>query len=122
MLENYANEKGFGATELYIDDGFTGTNYERPAFKRMIADVENGTVGTVIVKDLSRLGREYLQTGYYTEIYFPQNDVRCIAINDGFDSDIGENEFAPFRNIINEWYAKDISKKIKSALRTKALK
>lgn len=122
MLETYAGEKGFSQTEFYVDDGFTGTNYERPAFKRMIADIENGTVGTVIVKDLSRLGREYLQTGYYTEIYFPQNDVRCIAINDGFDSDIGENEFAPFRNIINEWYAKDISKKIKSALRTKALK
>ncbi|MCM1328000.1 MAG: recombinase family protein [Ruminococcus sp.] len=122
MLENYANEKGFSTTEFYVDDGFTGTNYERPAFKKLIADVENGTVGTIIVKDLSRLGREYLQTGYYTEIYFPQNDVRCIAINDGFDSDIGENEFAPFRNIINEWYAKDISKKIKSALRTKALK
>ena len=64
MLETYANEKGFGTTEFYVDDGFTGTNYERPAFKRMIADVENGTVGTVIVKDLSRLGREYLQTGY----------------------------------------------------------
>ena len=100
MLKTYTNERGFLPTEFYVDDGFTGTNYERPAFKRMIADVENGTVGTVIVKDLSRLGREYLQTGYYTEIYFPQNDVRCIAINDGFDSDIGENEFAPFRNII----------------------
>ncbi len=121
MLENYAKENGFLSTEFYIDDGFTGTNFERPAFKKMIADVENGMIGTVIIKDLSRLGREYLQTGYYTEIYFPQNDVRCIAINDGFDSDVGENEFAPFKNIINEWYAKDVSKKIKSALRTKAL-
>ena len=74
----------------------------------MIRDIEDGKVGTVIVKDLSRLGREYLQTGYYTEIFFPQNDVRFIAINDNVDSDNGENEFAPFKNIINEWYAKDI--------------
>lgn len=88
----------------------------------MISDIEGGKIGVVIVKDLSRLGREYLQTGYYTEIFFPQNDVRFIAVNDNFDSEVGDNEFAPFKNIINEWYAKDLSKKIKSALRTKALK
>lgn len=120
MLETYANEKGFGTTEFYVDDGFTGTNYERPAFKRMIADVENGTVGTVIVKDLSRLGREYLQTGFYTEIYLPDNDVRFIAVNDSVDSDEGDNDFAPFKNIINEWYAKDCSKKIRAVMKMKA--
>ena len=121
MLTQYAKEKGFFNLSVYVDDGFSGTNYDRPDFQRMIGDIEDGKVGTVIVKDLSRLGREYLQTGYYTEIFFPQNDVRFIAINDNVDSDNGENEFAPFKNIINEWYAKDISKKVKSAFRTRAL-
>ena len=121
MLTQYAKEKGFFNLGIYVDDGFSGTNYDRPDFQRMIGDIEDGKIGTVIVKDLSRLGREYLQTGYYTEIFFPQNDVRFIAINDNVDSDNGENEFAPFKNIINEWYAKDISKKVKSAFRTRAL-
>ena len=80
----------------------------------MITEIENENVGTVIVKDLSRLGREYLQTGYYTEIMFPKYDVRFIAVNDNVDSSTGDNEFAPFKNIINEWYARDISRKIKS--------
>ena len=121
MLTQYAKDKGLTNLKVYVDDGFSGTNYERPNFKKMIKDIEDGKVGTVIVKDLSRLGREYLQTGYYTEIFFPQNDVRFIAVNDNVDSDNGENEFAPFKNIINEWYAKDISKKIKASLYTKAL-
>ena len=121
-LSNYAKDNGYPHTEYYVDDGYSSTNYNRPDFQRMISDIEGGKIGVVIVKDLSRLGREYLQTGYYTEIFFPQNDVRFIAVNDNFDSEVGDNEFAPFKNIINEWYAKDLSKKIKSALRTKALK
>ena len=121
-LLRYAAENGYHNTAFYVDDGFSGTNYERPDFKRMVSDIEQGIIGAVICKDLSRLGREYLQTGYYTEIFFPQNDVRFVAVNDNYDSEIGDNEFAPFKNIINEFYAKDISKKIKSALRTKALK
>lgn len=121
MLAQYAREKGLINFSFYVDDGFTGTNFDRPDFKRMIGDIEDGKIGTVIVKDLSRLGREYLQTGYYTEIFFPQNDVRFIAVNDNVDSEKGENEFAPFKNIINEFYAKDISRKVKSAFRTRAL-
>ena len=88
----------------------------------MIAEIEKGNVATVIVKDLSGLGREYLQTGYYTEIMFPKYDVRFIAVNDNVDSSNGDNEFAPFKNIINEWYARDISRKIRSTFRTMALK
>lgn len=119
MLSQYAKENCLQNCEYYIDDGFSGTDFERPDFKRLISDIEANKISTIVVKDLSRLGREYLQTGYYTEIYFPKNDVRFIAINDNFDSEKGENEFAPFKNIINEWYAKDCSKKVKSALITK---
>jgi DNA invertase Pin-like site-specific DNA recombinase len=120
MLLQYAKEMGIFRFEYYIDDGFTGTNFNRPDFQRMLADIEDSKIDTVIVKDLSRLGREYLQTGYYTEVYFPENDVRFIAINDNVDTENGENEFAPFKNIINEWYAKDCSRKVRSALKTKA--
>lgn len=120
MLQKYAENMGETNYDFYIDDGYSGTNYDRPDFKRMIRDIENGIIGTVLVKDLSRLGREYLQTGYYTEIFFPQHNTRFIAVNDNVDSDNGDNEFAPFKNIINEWYAKDCSRKIKSALHTKA--
>lgn len=121
MLSQYAKDNGFINTEFFVDDGYSGTNFDRPDFQRMIGYIEDGKIGTVIVKDLSRLGREYLKTGYYTEIYFPQNDVRFIAVNDAVDSELGDNDFAPFKNIINEWYAKDISKKVKSSLKTKAL-
>lgn len=103
-LLRYAAENGYHNTAFYVDDGFSGTNYERPDFKRMVSDIEQGIIGAVICKDLSRLGREYLQTGYYTEIFFPQNDVRFVAVNDNYDSEIGDNEFAPFKNIINEFY------------------
>ncbi|MCD8239468.1 MAG: recombinase family protein [Clostridiales bacterium] len=121
MLKRYAEENGFTNCEYFIDDGWSGTNFERPSFKRMVSEIEAGRVEAVIVKDLSRLGREYLQTGYYTEIFFPQRDVRFIAVNDNVDTVSGENDFAPFKNIINEWYAKDISRKIRSAIKTKAL-
>lgn len=120
MLSQYAKDNGFTNCQHFVDDGVSGTTFDREGFKQMISEIEAGKVGAVIVKDLSRLGREYLQTGYYTEIYFPQNDIRFISVNDGMDSANGESEFAPFKNIINEWYAKDISKKVKSAFRTRA--
>ena len=104
MLAQYAKDNGFENVQYFVDDGVSGTTFERNGFKKMISEIESGRVGTVIVKDLSRLGREYLQTGYYTEIYFPQNDIRFIAVNDCIDSANGENDFAPFKNIINEWY------------------
>lgn len=98
---------------VYIDDGYSGTNFERPDFKRMINAIEDGLIKTVIVKDMSRFGREYLQVGMYTEVFFPSKGVRLIAINDGVDTSKGDNDFTPFRNIINEWYAKDTSRKIR---------
>jgi len=85
------------------------------------SDIETGKIGTVITKDLSRLGRDYLKTGYYVEVLFPEYDVRYIAVNDSVDTSTGDNEFMPFKNIVNEWYCRDLSKKIKSAYRTKAL-
>ena len=107
MLREYAINEGFDRCEFFVDDGFSGTNFDRPDFSRMIDMIEHNMVGTLVVKDLSRLGREYLRTGYYTEIIFPMHDVRFIAINDGVDSANGENEFAPFKNLLNEMYAKD---------------
>lgn len=120
MLKEYALNQGFDHCEFFVDDGYSGTNFNRPDFSRMIEMVEHNTISTVVVKDLSRLGREYLQTGYYSEIFFPMHDVRFIAINDGVDTANGENEFAPFKNLLNEMYAKDISRKIKSSARIRA--
>ena len=111
ILEKVAKEKGYTDTEFFIDDGITGTTLNRPSFQRMIKAIEAGYISAVIVKDLSRLGRDYLKVGHYTEEFFPQHDVRLIAVSDCVDSAEGDNEFAPFRNIMNEWYAKDISKK-----------
>ena len=111
-LTEYATKNGYKIFDTYIDDGYSGTDFDRPDFKRMISDVEKGFIDAVIVKDLSRLGRNYLKSGYYLEEYFPQKNVKFIAINDAYDSSVGDNEFAPFKNIMNEWYAKDISKKI----------
>lgn len=119
MLRNYANDHHINIYDEYVDDGWSGTNYDRPDFKRMIQDIEDGKVNCVIVKDLSRLGRNYILTGQYTELYFPSHNVRFIAINDNVDSLNGDNEFAPFKNIINEWYARDISKKVHAAYQTK---
>lgn len=121
MLTQYAKEQGFSNCEFFVDDGYSGTNYNRPDFQRMLGLVEDGRVAVICVKDLSRLGRDYLQTGYYTEVIFPEHDTRFIAINDNVDTAKGDNEFAPFKNIINEWYAKDCSRKVRSAFRTKAL-
>ncbi len=122
MLSQYAIDNNLSNLVYYVDDGYSGTNFERPDFQRLLNDIEKGNIGTIITKDLSRLGRDYLKTGYYMECYFPDNKVRYIAINDNVDTYKENNEFTPFKNIINEWYAKDISKKIKSAYRTKALK
>ena len=104
ILLKYAKENGFTNPQFYADDGFSGTNFDRPDFQRMKADIEDGKVSTVIVKDLSRLGREYLQTGYYTEIFFSQYDVRFIAVHDNVDTQRGDNDFAPFKYLINEFY------------------
>lgn len=102
----------FPHTEFFVDDGYSGTNFNRPGWQSLIARVDNGDVSTIIVKDMSRLGRDYLQVGMYTEIKFPNADVRFIAINNGVDSDSqADSDFTPFLNIINEWYAKDTSKK-----------
>ena len=117
LLGKYAADNDFKNVKYYIDDGYTGTNYNRPGFNEMIRDIEYGKVKTVIIKDMSRLGREYLQTGYYTEHFFPENDIRLIAINDGYDSQNGEDDLIPIRNVINEMYAKDISRKVRSSSR-----
>ena len=117
LLKQYAKEHGFDNTRYYVDDGYTGTNFNRPGFQKMVEDIDLGYISTVIVKDLSRSGRRYDTVGYYTDTYFPDRDIRFISINDNVDSDEGENEIAPFKNIINEWYAKDISKKCRSSYR-----
>ena len=120
ILSAYAEKYGFTNTRFYADDGYSGTNFDRPDFQRMMADVQAGLIKTIIVKDMSRFGRDYIMVGYYTEILLPQMDIRFIAVNDNVDSENQtDNDFTPFRNIINEWYAKDTSKKIRSVLKTK---
>ena len=121
ILETYARQNGFSNLKWYTDDGYSGANFQRPGFQAMLADIEAGKVGTVIVKDMSRLGRNYLQVGMYTEMIFPQKGVRFIAINDGVDSAQGDNDFAPLRNIFNEWLVRDTSKKIKAVKRSKGM-
>ena len=120
ILSAYAEKYGLGNTRFYVDDGYSGTNFNRPDFLKMMDDVNSGLVGTIIVKDMSRFGRDYIMVGYYTEIMLPQMDIRFIAVNDNVDSENqADNDFTPFRNIINEWYAKDTSKKIRSVLKAK---
>ena len=120
QLQDYAASHGFTNCIHYTDDGYSGGNFERPAWKQMIADVESGKVAVVLAKDMSRIGRDYLQTGYFTEIVFRQHNVRFIAIGNGIDStDPTSSEFAPFMNIMNEWYLRDLSRKQKSAIRVK---
>ena len=121
ILETYAKQNGFTNLRWYTDDGYYGANFQRTGFQAMLEDIEAGKVGTVIVKDMSRLGRNYLQVGMYTEMIFPQKNVRFIAINDGVDSAQGENDFAPLRNIFNEWLVRDTSKKIKAVKRSKGM-
>ena len=120
ILAKYAKEHGFTNIEFYVDDGFSGTNFNRPDFQRMMADADEGKISTVIVKDMSRFGRDYIMVGYYTEIYFSNLDIRFIAINDNVDSNIQtENDLTPFKNVFNEWYARDTSKKIRAVFKAK---
>lgn len=119
MLKRYVSEQeNFFIVKEYVDDGYTGTNFDRPGFKKMIEDIEAGIIDTVITKDLSRLGRERLGVGHYTEIYFPEHNVRYIALLDNIDTyfDAGMNDMAPFKGVINDMYVRDISKKIRSSL------
>lgn len=119
ILQRYAEEHRFPNIQFYVDDGFSGADFNRPSFKRMMLDVECGKVGIVIVKDQSRLGRDYLQTGMLMEITFPQYDVRFIAINDGVDSSNGVSDFSGIKNYFNDFYARDTSRKIRAVQRAK---
>ena len=121
LLESYAQAKGFENTLFLADDGYSGTNFERPSWKKIVEMIEAGEVSTLIVKDTSRLGREYLQVGYYMEIYFPQKNVRFIAVNDGVDSAVeSSNDFNPIRNWANELHAKDTSRKVRAVKKLQA--
>lgn len=124
MLTDYVRRQGWSIGDVYVDDGWSGTNFQRPDFQRMIADIEAGKINMVVVKDLSRLGRNYIMCGQYTEIYFPERNVRFIAVNDGVDTlnDAGSMDITPFKHILNDMYAKDISTKIKSSLHSKAIR
>lgn len=120
ILQKYAEDNGFRNIKFFVDDGYSGTTFERPDFQRMIAEMDEGNIATIIVKDMSRLGRDYLKVGYYTEVAFPEADVRFIAINNGVDrASQQDSDFTPFLNIINEWYAKDTSKKIRAVFKAK---
>ena len=121
ILKKYADDNGFKNTDFFVDDGFSGTNFNRPDWQRLMEMVNQEKVATLIVKDMSRLGRDYLKVGYYTEILFPENEIRFIAINSGVDSaNQQDSDFTPFLNIINEWYAKDTSKKIRAVIKAKS--
>lgn len=120
ILTDYCLQHGYTIYKVYIDDGYSGLNFNRPGFKELLEDVERGVVNMVITKDLSRLGRDYIMTGYYSEIFFQTKGVRYIALADDVDSLKGTNEIAPFKNILNEMYARDVSKKVKNAKRQRA--
>ena len=112
ILSKYAKENSFKNLQYFVDDGFSGTNFNRQSWNDLIALVEENKVGAIIVKDMSRLGRDYLKVGFYTEVMFVEKNIRFIAINNGIDSaNQTDSDFTPFLNIINEWYAKDTSKK-----------
>ena len=119
ILLKYAMDNGFPNPTFFIDDGVSGVTFDRPGWNEMIGLSEAGKVKTVIVKDMSRMGRDYLKVGYYTESFFAERDIRYIAINDGVDSDKGDNDFTPFRNLFNDFYARDTSKKIRAVMRSK---
>ena len=119
-LEGYAEQQGYGNVVHYTDDGYSGTNFNRPSWGELLERIENGEVATLIVKDMSRLRRDYLKVGFYTEVLFVEKEVRFIAINNGIDSaNQQDSDFTPFLNIINEWYAKDTSKKIRAVMKSK---
>ena len=120
ILSKYAKESGFKNLQFFVDDGFSGTNFNRPSWNDLIALVEDNRVGAIIVKDMSRLGRDYLKVGFYTEVMFVEKNIRFVAINNGIDSaNQTDSDFTPFLNIINEWYAKDTSKMIKAVMKAK---
>lgn len=122
LLSKYAADHGFPNPRTFVDDGFSGTNFQRPAFQEMLSEIEAGKIGTVIVKDMSRLGRDYLKVGFYTEIFFPQKGVRFIAVNNGIDSENQQDtDFTPFLNIMNEWFARDTSKKVRAIKRSQGM-
>ncbi len=122
MLKDYAAEHGFKNAEYFVDDGYSGTDFERPAWRSLSRRIKRGEVSTLIVKDLSRLGRDYIKVGIYTDIIFPEAEVRFIAINNAVDSASDyENDMLPFINIFNEFYAKDTSRKIKAVFRSKGM-
>ena len=122
ILQRYAEESEFIVIGEYVDDGISGTTFERPSFKRMVEDIEAGKISIVLCKDLSRLGRNNAMVAYFTEIFFIENRVRFIAVNDQIDTFVGDNEIMPFKSVINEYYARDISKKIRSAYKAQAQK
>ena len=120
MLEDYAKSNGYTDLMHFTDDGYSGGNFDRPGWKEMLRQIEDGSIGAVIVKDMSRVGRDYLQVGFYTEVFFREKGVHFVAISNGVDSDINtSSEFAPFLNIMNEWYLRDCSRKIKAVLQAK---
>lgn len=120
MLTQYAKEHGFLIVEVYVDDGWSGLNFQRPDFNRMLDDIEAGKIDVVITKDLSRLGRDHLKVGHFTEIYFPMKNVRYIAVNDGVDTANKNNDIAALKNVMNEFYSRDNSRKIRSSIRARA--
>lgn len=120
MLEDYAKSNGYTDLVHFTDDGYSGGNFDRPGWKEMLRQIEDGSIGAVIVKDMSRVGRDYLQVGFYTEVFFREKGVHFVAISNGVDSDINtSSEFVPFLNIMNEWYLRDCSRKIKAVLQAK---
>ena len=123
LLTEYVESLGeeYELVDIYIDPGYTGTNFNRPDFQRMIRDIESGKINMVITKDLSRLGRDYIETGEYIENWFPEHEVRYVSVTDGIDTfatNNGNNDIAPFKSILNDMYSKDLSKKIRTALHT----
>ena len=119
ILKKYCKDNNLRANAIYIDDGYSGLNFNRPAFKRIIDDIENKKINIVITKDLSRLGRDYIQTGCYILIYFPDNKVRYVALTEGIDVTKELSDIAPFKNILNDMYVKDLLRKVKIAKRSR---
>ena len=119
ILQQYAKEHGLSVYGEYVDDGWSGTNFERPSFQRMMDDVEAGKVNCIVTKDLSRFGREHVMMDYYLEFVFPEKQIRYIAVAENEDTEKGLSDFVPFKNLFNEWFAKDTSRKVKTALRAK---
>ena len=119
ILQQYAKEQGLHVVGEYVDDGWSGTNFERPSFQRMMDDVEAGKVNCIVTKDLSRFGREHVMMDYYLEFLFPEKRVRYIAVAENEDTEKGLSDFVPFKNLFNEWFAKDTSRKVKTAFRAK---